>query len=156
MYWANLGRLKKDLIDGRLSEHNAFPYFLAVLIVDSLLINSTLGYSGEFDPNIVFVAQVLVPVSILIVATLLLYRVNGGANGKAFFIRYFTLIWVVGIRFVPFVLALMGVWLHFVAFESEQYSPDWLDLAMWDSIYALFYWRVWVHFRDVQSHALAT
>ena len=155
MYWVRLKRLKKDLIEGRLSEHQAFRYFMAVLIVDALLINSTLSLPGEFTPNIISLAHFVVPMVIIVVATLWLYRVNGGASGSSFFIRYFPLVWVVGIRFVPAAVVIFGAWFY-VQFQAGQYEPAWQDVVLWNGLYALYYWRVWIYLRDVRSRAVAT
>jgi hypothetical protein len=155
MYWIGLGRLKNDLIEGRIAEREAFSYFLAVLIVDTIFTNGNLGFPGTFEPTIASFGHLVVPVVIAVVATLLLYRVNGGANGKSFFVRYFPLLWVVGIRFLPLAAAVLGTWFYF-QFQAGEYTPTWRDVALWNSIYAIYYWRVWVHFREVMSRAVAT
>jgi hypothetical protein len=156
MYWVAVKRLKQDLVERRVSEHSAFSYFLAVTIFDAFLINGVVTFPGEVTPNVVSIAQILTPVAIIIVATLLLYRANGGASGESFFIRYFALVWVVGIRFLPLAIVVCAAWFKFVVFDAEDYSPTWYDLAIWDGMYALYYWRVWVHFNDVRTRALAT
>jgi len=157
MYWVRLHRLKNELIEGRVSEHQAFPYFLAVLIVDAILINSSLAFpGGDFTPDVISLAQIIIPVAIIVIATLLLYHTNGSTEGRSFFVRYFSLVWVVGIRFMPFAAAILGAWFYFVFFEAGEYEPGWQAIALWSSIYGLYYWRVWVHFRDVRARALAT
>jgi hypothetical protein len=155
MYWVRVSQLKNDLIAGRLSERRAFPYFLAILVVDTALINSSLGFPGDFDPSLISLAHVVVPLAIVVTATILLYRVNGGASGHSFFIRYFPILWVVGIRFLPLGIAVLGMWFYF-QFNAAEYSPSWRDVALWNALYALYYWRVWVHFHDVRARLVTT
>jgi hypothetical protein len=156
MYWLRLRRLKEDLIANRLTEHGAFPYFLAVLIVDAILVNSTFAFpGGDSRPTLATFGNIVIPVIIITAATLLLYRTNGGANGRFFFVRYFPLLWVIGIRFVPLAIALCAAWIYLFA-DPEHSSATWADVAVWNAFYALYYWRVWVHFREVSSRATAT
>src|SRR3979490_280074 len=156
MYWLRLRRLKEDLIANRLTEHGAFPYFLAVLVVDAILVNSTFAFPGGYStPTLATFGNIVIPVIIITVATLLLYRANGGANGRLFFVRYFALLWVISIRFVPLAIAVCAAWIYLFA-DAEDSSAIWAGVAVWNAFYALYYWRVWVHFQEVSSRAAAT
>jgi len=151
VHLVRLGRLKNELIEQKLSEHQTFPYFLVILIFDGILINHSFAFpSSDTFSDMMSYLQVAVPVIILTVSTLLLYKVNGGATGKYFYIRYFPLAWVVGVRFTPLAIAVFSVWLYYVA-KDENYLFGWREILLWNSLYALYYWRVWVHMRDVRQ-----
>lgn len=151
MRFLSINTLKHELRTDSLTERDAFIYFFAALVVNTLLMNISFAFSGEAEFSPLDIASALTPTFITTFATWFLYIVNGGKNGSHFFLRYFSILWVVGVRFFIFSLILFLVWFGYFAFSVENYEHEWETFALFNIGYAFFYWRVWVHMRDVRS-----
>lgn len=150
MRFLNIKMLKQELRTGSLSENDAFAYFFAMFILETLFINSSFVFSSEAEFSWLDVASIFVPSFIAVTATWLLYQTNGGKNGKLFFLRYFSILWVMGVRFFLLSLLVFSSWFSYLGFSGEDYKYELEFFAMGNIMYAIFYWRVWVHMREVQ------
>lgn len=160
MYFWNIKQLKQELQAERISEHAAFSYFFAVLVLDTIMISSwgLLPSGGETSQWEYLEAAA--SFFIVVIGALVLYHRNGAANGRSFFIRYFALLWVMGIRIAVFCIVPVFIVLTVVMFDVI-WSIDALpgdaeaDISFWPlslavlCIYLLYYWRLAVHFGDV-------
>ena len=143
MRFLSINRLKQELRTDSLSEHDAFAYFFAALIVETLLMNSSFAFPGEAEFALLDIASVLAPTFIVVTATWILYLANGGKDGRHFFLRYFSILWVVGVRFLLFSSILFVVWLRYFVFPAGDYAYEWETFAVLNILYVIFYWRVW-------------
>lgn len=154
MRFLNIKKLKQELRAGSLSENDAFAYFFAMLIVETLFINSSFAFPSNTELTLLDIANVLVPTFITITATWVLFLANGGKNGRDFFLRYFSILWVIGVRYSLLILLsspIFAVWIWYFVIPSGVYEYEWESIAAGNFLYAIFYWRVWVHMREVQS-----
>jgi len=154
MYFWNLKKLKHELHTGRLTEADAFRYFLLYVIVDALMIASWGMVPGEGDVGVADFIDAAGYFLIVVVGTIALYRHNGGAAGKQFFVRYFPLLWVVGIRFFVVAVAvsvpLLATYLYAtLSDEDETANGSWYLTTAYLVLAALYYWRLYVHIGDV-------
>lgn len=87
---------------------------------------------------------------IVIVGTFILYRRNGGSRGKEFFLRYFTLLWVLGVRFFAYYIPLVVLWTA-LTWQNEDYPEPklWYEAVVFLFVFALYYWRLAVHIGEV-------
>ena len=150
MRFLAINRLKSELRSGSLSDHDAFFYFFAVLIVETLIISSTFAFPGKDEFSWLDMADVLAPTFIVTAATYILYLTNGGKNGEHFFLRYFSILWVVGVRFTFLIPILLIVWIRYFSLTDGESVYDWGTFALHNMFHIFFYWRVWVHMREVQ------
>lgn len=151
MRFLNIRKLKQELCTDSLSENDAFAYFFAMFTLETLYINSSFVFPSEAEPSLLDVASVLVPTFIAVTVTWLLYQANGGKNGKYFFLRYFSILWVMGVRFSLFALLVFVSWFGYIGFFSNNFEFERELFVMESILYAIFYWRVWVHMREVQN-----
>ena len=151
MRFLNIKKLKRELRAGSLSENDAFTYFFAMLILDTLLINFSFTFFGEAELKMLDIASAIAPIFIAVSATWFLYLANGGKNGSCFFLRYFSILWVVGVRFYLFLLPLIVAWCWYIFFPDGDYAYEWEGFAVGNLLYLFFYWRVWVHMREVRG-----
>lgn len=150
MRFLAINRLKSELRSGSLSDHDAFFYFFAVLIVETFFVSSTFAFPGAGNFLWLDIVNVLTPTFIIIAATYLLYLTNGGKNGHHFFLRYFSILWVVGIRFIFLTSIIFFVWLRYFVLTDVKFEYEWETFALLNILHIIFYWRVWVHMRDIQ------
>jgi len=93
------------------------------------------------------------PTVIAVTSTWILYHTNGGRDGTHFFLRYFSILWVIGVRFFLLALLLLvgSYWFAVVYIPVDFDGYDLVIFLFQNILYALFYWRVWVHMREMQS-----
>jgi len=162
MYFWDVKKLKAELRAGKVTEADAFRYFMAYVILDALMIASWGMLPSEGDFATADFIESAGYVAIVVVGTVALYRRNGGGAGKQFFIRYFPLLWVVGIRFFVVAIAvsapLLATYLYAtLSAEDETANGAWYLTAAYLVIAALYYWRLYVHIGDVaRAGAAAT
>lgn len=153
MRFLNIKKLKQELRTGSLSENDAFVYFFAMFIVETLVVNSSFAFSDKSEFALLDIANILIPTFIAVTTTWALYLANGGKDGHYFFLRYFSILWVTGVRFLLLVLLsspIFAVWIWYFVIPGGVYEYEWEALAVANILYAFFYWRVWVHMREVQ------
>lgn len=151
MRFLSINTLKHELRTDSLTDRDAFFYFFAALVVNTLLMNFSFVFSGEAEFSPLDIASALTPTLIIAFATWFLYLVNGGKDGSHFFLRYFSILWVVGVRFLLFSSLLFVVWLRYFVLPVDNYEYEWETFAILNIGYLFFYWRVWIHMRDVSS-----
>lgn len=161
MYFWNLRALKRELVAGALGEGRVFSYFFAVLTFDTVLY-----YLGSLLPasetTIWTYVGAVVMAGTTLTGTYVAWRQNGGTAGRDFLGRYFPLLWVLCVRFlavimaivlpVAFVSGMVAGWTG-APVESGDGLHPWepLVLAVAWAWLAVFYWRLAVHTREVAS-----
>ena len=99
MYFYSIRPLKRRLATGPLSEAESLPY-LVVFLAASAIASSL---PGELE-NVWDWTDAILTVGLAVVGTWILYRANGGADGRDFVQRYIVLGWVVTLCFFTLVL----------------------------------------------------
>ncbi len=164
MYHWNIQALKKELIADALTESQVFAYFMAVLVLETLLFNVAMLTPGTEDKSVWDYIDFVGSVAFTLGGTLVAYRVNGGSAGRAFLSRFFPLMWVLTVRFLAALLALILIATIFMIlfsvslFGTETGSEDFAVLTMADAMlswawFLVFYYRLAVHLRDVARAA---
>jgi uncharacterized membrane-anchored protein YitT (DUF2179 family) len=164
MYIWNIKALKKELAANTLTESQVFVYFLTMLTLDTLMFQlaplfPNTGHTNVWD-YVGYVGSVVFTVGGALVA----YRMNGGSAGRDFLARYFSLMWVLTVRFLVFmlpflVLAMIPMGYFFEAlFGTEAAGEDFAALSMYAVMlswawFLVFYYRLAVHLRDVARAA---
>ena len=153
MYFWKIEALKTDIREGNLTEKQRFIYaFIYVFSCEALL------NLAVFTPNLGFnMWDGVYSVSSLIIMTvgiLLAFKANGGSFGTDFLGKYFSIGFVVAIRFAVILIPIsMGIFSYsYYAFpeDSDITSSSWdtVPVIVW---YAALYWRIVVHIRDVKD-----
>ena len=120
MYFYSIRTLKQRLAAGPLPESESLPYLVIFLAATSI----ASSLPGELE-SVWDWTQVIVSVVLAVVGTWILYRANGGAEGRDFLHRYIVLGWVVTLRFFTLVLPALIVFLwvgHVAGFVSTSNS----------------------------------
>lgn len=145
MYFWNIKKLKQDLVDQRLLENDIFKYLFASTIINSLVI------IPFFDNNIWDVYSGILSAIITIIGTHYVYICNKGQNGRNFLFKYFTIGWVVSIRWtILMVIPLMVIYFvigDILGFISE--STTILDALFLNLLLIPYYWIFGKHIKDI-------
>ncbi len=103
MYFIDVISLKRDLTAGGLRDSQQAAYLLALLAGSSIPSANAIGGWppwSNFDWLTWFLGTL-----VLLGGTFFCYTRNGGRNGVQFLERYLSLQWVVGIRWLPLLVA---------------------------------------------------
>ncbi|MEX0909795.1 MAG: hypothetical protein WDZ75_00700 [Candidatus Paceibacterota bacterium] len=145
MYFWNIQKLKSDLREKPLSEGESFKYLFANLLVYSLAMIPFL------ENNIWDVYIFVIAVPLMLFGAYYVYRCNGGAGGTHFLQRYFSIGWVVGIRWLV-LIALPVLVLYIIAQGMYSEIPDsttLTDVVVYNSLAIAFYWLFGKHIKEV-------
>jgi hypothetical protein len=143
-FW-RITQLKAEMRVQPLSERESLPYLVLFVASSSLVMGLPQSGFNAFDA-----LDTLLSVMIAIVGTIFVYRRNGGIHGEYFLQRYLAIGFVVGVRCIVALLALMIpmiIALDTLGMLSDQTS--WIDLLFSVVIQWFVYWRTGYHVRDL-------
>ena len=110
MYFWNIKKLKKEITTSPLSEKEQFKY----LIANTIALGSAMIPFPE--NNIWDIYLIMIQGVIMILGIIYIYKSNGGAKGKYLLQRYFSLGWVMLIRWL-FLIVLPAIIVFSLAME---------------------------------------
>ena len=99
MYFWKIESLKNDIVNEGLSDSKLLPYLVIYMALTVLIMEGVpyFPYESYNDADLVMsLISIIAPIAGLIYA----YKKNGGANGHSFASKYFSIGFVVGIRFL--------------------------------------------------------
>ncbi|HFQ4946496.1 TPA: hypothetical protein ACGUVO_004584 [Vibrio vulnificus] len=152
MYIWNIEGLKKDIKVGRLTEKDRFIYMFLTSIFTVLGFEFALRMPVE-PRNIWDTISSLSSVLIPILGTFLAYRANGADNGTDFLGRFFSISFVVTVRFFALLipmLVLLSAYYMSVTTENDvlvSSAEDTLPFIAW---LGLLYYQVVKHMGAVE------
>jgi hypothetical protein len=151
MYFWRIEKLKTELAARPLSEREVLPY-----VVVFVALSVAAGFIPHPTRNIWDELGAVWSVLLAAVATIYIYRQNGGAGGQHFLQRYIAVSWVVSIRWFVFLsLAALAFYSTLAALRADRTSRHWYDFLFYASIQAVIYWRVGHHVRDIAQRTRA-
>lgn len=106
MYFWNIEALKKDIVKDRLTEKERFVYVLIYLVLTAVGFEYLQQVDTELE-NIWDSIEAIANVLIVLIGTYCAYRANGGENGQDFLGRYFSVGFVVSIRFFVYLIPIV-------------------------------------------------
>ncbi|ENK2025278.1 hypothetical protein [Vibrio sp. 1580] len=147
MYFWNIESLKRDIVAERLTEKDRFKYAL-IYIVFSIIALEYFQQESSGKLNLWLQVEAALNVIIVLLGTYFAYRANGGENGQDFLGRYFSISFVVSIRFSVLLFPMIFVVLMYhSAFgaESELVSTSPIEICMFLLWTALLYANIVKH-----------
>ncbi|MGM0430088.1 MAG: hypothetical protein ACQEQ2_07295 [Pseudomonadota bacterium] len=148
MYFWNIDALKRDFLQGRFSQTQAFYYLVVMLILFTLPIaivgdSNTVWDKASFWVELVFV----------VFGTAVAYKSNGGRDGREFLERYVSLSWVLLIRILPFcvLIFLVAGILEKILVGDVGYELTGYTFAAGLLVNVIFYWRLSHHMGDLSQ-----
>lgn len=152
MYFWNIDALKRDFLQGRFSQTQAFYYLVLMLVLFTLPVgiwgdNTTVWDKASFWAELVFV----------VFGTAVAYKSNGGHDGREFIERYVSLSWVLFIRLLPLLIliALVASIFRDIFISDAGYSFTVYDFAAVTLMSFIYYWRLSHHMSDLSQSSFS-
>jgi len=151
MYFWKIDRLKEDIKNGELVEKDKFIYALIYIVLCEVALY-TMAWIPIEDGNVWDVIDTVVNVLIVLVGTIYAYKANGGNTGSDFLGRFFSIGFVVSVRFFVLLIPIMVVLVlyYYVLTEDELIATTAIDVVPFIVWYAALYWRICKHIGDVK------
>jgi hypothetical protein len=152
MYIWRVQALKAELRAGPMLPRRVLPYILGFAILLAIVAQLPL-FLPPPDANKWDVVNGASTVVLTFGGLLAAYSANGGLHGSDFAARLVALTWVVGWRLFPAFIMLMlaAAVLAPEQFASNDARTTPVLVAVTLSYELLFYWRLWVHLRDLAA-----
>ncbi|MBR9788621.1 MAG: hypothetical protein GYB40_11860 [Vibrionaceae bacterium] len=106
MYLWNIEALKRDIVGGRFTEKDRFIYAL-IYIVFSAVAFEYIQDSDTEHSNVWDQVEAIANIVVVLAGTYFAYRANGADSGSDFLGRYFSLGFVVTIRFLALLVPIV-------------------------------------------------
>ncbi|OGW34657.1 MAG: hypothetical protein A2010_14790 [Nitrospirae bacterium GWD2_57_9] len=151
-YW-KISSLKEEIRKGELTEKDRFLYALIYIILTAISVEAMALMPAE-NSNVWDVINSVSNIVVVTAGTIFAFKANGGSKGIDFLGRYFSISFVVAMRFlaisIPVVLMVLAYYSFAVPqdhdFNSTAY--DTLPFVLWS---AALYWRICVHIADMNK-----
>ena len=153
MYYWNIKSLKDDIRNNKLSEHDRFLYALIYVVLGSISMEAMM-WMGMDSKNIWDGIATIVNIIIATIGTIYAYKANGGSQGIDFLGRYFSIGFVMVIRFIVLLIPMffaLFIYYYFVFGEQEIIPSTAFDVIPFLIWYAALYWRICKHISDVKN-----
>ena len=150
MYWWHIEDLKTRLSAGPLPSRLAFQYGVIFIVCSSLV---GLQQEGRHQDAWGVVNQIGGAI-VAFLGTLWCYKANGGAQGRDFLDRYFSVSFVVAVRCMPAVLGLVLLWVTMHGIHGTQHTTG-VEALGGLLVGGIYFWRTAFHIRSVSSGAMA-
>ena len=150
MYFWKIESLKQDIRVGSFTDKNLIPYVVLYAGLCAIAVEMT-GYMPYEDVSVWTYVLSMLNVLIPIAGTIYAYRCNGGANGENFASKYFSIGFVIGIRFLVYLIPLMVLMITYwviVFGDQEELPTTFAEVVVFSFWYALLYFRMAKHIGD--------
>ena len=153
MYFWKIEKLKEDIRTNQLTEKDRFIYTLIYLILGAIAMEVMMLMPLE-DGNVWDLINSVTNVLIVTFGTIYAFKANGSNYGSDFLGKYFSIGFVVAIRFLVYAIPLFILLFvyYFYAFgEEEEIPTNYIDVIPFLIWYIAMYWRICVHIKQVNS-----
>ena len=156
MYFWKINDLKKELIKNGLSQKSMFIYILLYMLLAQFFVEVSYIFPSEEAATTTDYIQMIFDLAAVGIGTYLCFYANGSGNGQQFSERYFSIGFVVGLRFIALLFPIVIVFGIVVGILSETSGMD-LDgpafnygmLAIFSAWLVAMYWRIITHINEV-------
>lgn len=156
MYFWKIKDLKDELIKNGLSQKSIFIYILLYVLLGQLFVEVSCIFPSEEVATTTDYIQMIFDLAVVGIGTYLCFYANGSDKGQQFSERYFSIGFVVGLRFMVLLLPIVIVFGIVAGILSETSGLD-LDgpvfnygvLVIVSAWLVAMYWRIIAHINDV-------
>lgn len=151
MYFWKIEELKSQFRQNEFRDKQIFAYLLLFVTLTGLAMFGLI-YTPSASRNVWAYLTDSIYVIAPILGTIVRYRANRGANGTQFADKYFSIGFVLFIRFLPFIAVLMvpSTIYGMSLYSDTDLSPyTLLDVVLNAAWLAAYYWRFAVHLHEL-------
>ncbi len=150
MYYWKINDLKKDLVENKVSAHDKFLYLFFSLTLAFIALEAMTCFAPSEHLNLWDYIDALLGVIFGMLGILWAYYWNGGDKGKDFADRYFSIGWVMMIRFFALLACLFLLLIViFIFLPEEALTTTWWEVVLSQLLGIGMYWRVAKHMKDL-------
>ncbi|GHF98071.1 hypothetical protein [Thalassotalea marina] len=153
MYFWKIEKLKEDIRTDNVRENDRFIYAF-IYISLSVIGMEAMMYMPIESPNIWDTVYSISNLIIPIAGTFFAYKANGGANGSDFLGRFFSINFVVSIRFIalliPMLIALLAYYMYTFPGNQEIVTTP-IDVIPFQIWLIFLYVHICKHISDVKN-----
>lgn len=153
MYFWKIEKLKDEIKTNNLKEKDRFIYAFIYIALSTIVMETLVFIPVEelnFWDKVSSVGNILIPLA----GTFFAYKANGGANGVDFLGRFFSISFVVAIRFLlflfPIVIVFVSLYMFMLPGERDVGSTP-VESTFFFIWSALLYVRICKHISDVKD-----
>ena len=154
MYFWNINALKEDIKQGDFTDKQVISYIVLSLFLYSIGLEFVYRFPIEESSynlwdGIDSILSIVVPIA----GTLYAYRMNGGAAGKDFANKYFSIGFVLGVRFLVYLVIMMIVLGIYWSIETqdEEVQTTVVDIAVFYLWYILYFYQLGKHISETNT-----
>ena len=154
MYFWKIESLKEDFSSGSFTDRELIPYVVLYAGLYAIGIE-LMGYLPYEDINVWTYVSSVMNILIPVVGTIYAYKMNGGGGGSNFASKYFSIGFVVSVRFMVYlipVIILMFIYWEITYRETEDMHMSVVEVFLFSSWYVFLYLRMAKHIGDT-AHA---
>lgn len=146
MYFWNIKALTEDIRQGDFSDKDVISYIVLSLLLYSISFEA-LNFFPVENQNYNFwdIMDSFLSIFVPVIGTLYAYKMNGGRLGKDFANKYFSIGFVVGVRFFVYFLIFMPLLIIYwsYAYPNEDEIPTtFVDVLIFFVWYILLYYQI--------------
>ncbi len=153
MYFWKIENLKQDIQEKQLTEKDKFIYTFISILFGVIGMELMILMPTE-NTNIWDLTSGLSNILIVALGILFAFKANGGAKEIDFLGKYFSISFVVSIRFLAILIPMfIGLILYYsyVFPDDQEIEATFLDTIPFLIWYIVMYWRIFKHIRDIKS-----
>lgn len=154
MYFWDIESLKEDIRRGEFGDKELLPYIVISVLFYSLAMELTWFIPSIEDYNQWDIATSIIAILSTVAGTIYVYKKNGGAEGNNFANKYFSIGFVVGLRFLFYFfgfMILLGMYFGFVSSEQEDTSTTFVEVVFFFIWYVWFYYSMGKHTEETNT-----
>ncbi len=143
MYFCNIKALKEEIKSGDFGDKKAIVYIVVSIALYSIGLELTVLFPLVEDHNIWDGVDSLLSILVPVLGTIYAYRKNGGAEGKDFANKYFSISFVIGIRFLVYFVGLVMLMMFYWSYsygDIEEIPTTGIDVLIFAIWYVALYY----------------
>ncbi|AEF55318.1 hypothetical protein [Marinomonas posidonica] len=152
MYFWNIEALKNDIRADNFSEKERFIYFVIYFVFSAIGLELVM-YMPIENANLWDYVDSFLNILIVLVGTVFAYKANGSSSGNDFLGKYFSISFVVLIRFLIYLIPLLVSYIIYYeyAYSYEEVATNYIDVIPFLVLSSLLYWNICRHIEQVNS-----
>jgi uncharacterized membrane-anchored protein YitT (DUF2179 family) len=153
VYFWNIKALKNDIRENRFSEKDRFIYFIIYFVFSAIGLELVM-YMPIENANLWDYVDSFLNILIVLVGTVFAYKANGYSNGSDFLGKYFSISFVVSIRFLIYLIPLLVLYIIYYEYAftyEEEIATSYVDVIPFLIWPFLLYWNICRHIKQVNS-----
>ena len=151
MYFWNIEALKEEIRGGHFSDKEAIPYIVLTLFLYTLVSELVYYFPAQDTYNIWDGIDSFLIIVIPLFGIIYAYKKNGGGEGREFANKFFSIGFVLTIRFLVYFIVPMIAMIFYWSFVEQGEAVEettLFDVVVFHLWYILYYYRLGKHIEE--------